>query len=274
MPSWSYVQGVPNINLNVNGSSFSLAFPATVTPGDIVIGSIFFGAAVTDIISSITDDQLNNYNKIVTQLNTGDGNSEHCLFWSAAALTNGPQTVTFNFSTPLSSGRALTILDEFTPSASIVATDGFNGTSSSTFNSGPYPTGSFTPANNGDLIYAVGWIDGTSTVPAAPAGYTQCQGTGNGAINQYTQSIYQIQAVAAPINPTFPSGGVFASVAGTAISASNPAPSVSNSVIMGRRRRIWWGKRLPRDTFSDHRFRRERGLFVPQRKLIIPKKVA
>lgn len=141
-----------------SGTTASISFPRAVSSGSIVVGSIAVDNGGLATLTSFKDDKNNVYSLISGTLNAGQGTGDRQTFWSGGFVTNGPTTVTANFS--VSQSIALFLIDEFAPppGASSVAID---GTPVNTFDSNAALTSITTPnvstLKSGDLAY--GWAD-------------------------------------------------------------------------------------------------------------------
>src|SRR5262245_6885655 len=152
--AWARVQGNQNY---VQGSTASVAVTlSAVGSGNAVCGAVTWdNTAVT--LTSVTDNQSNTYNVETTIIDTTD-NQKSAAF-SRTNITNGPTTITANFSGSV--GFHGIIADEFS-GGSNSSTDERDGSAhGGQFQSSPgtgtdgITSGNFTTSVDGDLIYSV-----------------------------------------------------------------------------------------------------------------------
>lgn len=146
--TWTLVQG---IGTQTGGSTTPhVSFNAHVTPGSVVIGWFFYtSSGSTDEVSSVVDDLGNTYSIIEFHSANPTQVYNAILFWSAAALSNNPITVTANVS-PSESNQWF-VVGEFTPPAGALAVDAHL----ISYGTGNNPSvGPITAPNAGDLIFS------------------------------------------------------------------------------------------------------------------------
>src|SRR5258708_4545908 len=256
--TWPFVKGAQETT--GSGTSASVSLASAIASGDVAVGLAFLNGVQSNTISSITDDKSNSYTVVTGSLATTTSNWSTILFWSGAALTNGPITLTANSSTSLTS--FLLTYDVFTPPAGALSVDVSSGASGSTTANG---SSSLTTTVNGDLVYGGIFVTGVGTL-AGGSGFTVTENNGSSFAAEF-----QNQSTAGTISVTFPTPGgadtwtvsaaAFKAAAGG--SPYNPWPQLG-PVTAQKRKSIGW---LP---FHDHR----RRILRPKRVLILPNRKA
>lgn len=129
---------------------------SAVGSGNFICGGVTFdGGGPT--LTSVTDDKGNTYNAETTVIDTLNGQA--FAPFSRNNITNGPVTITANFSSPVSFKKIL--VDEFS-GGSTASTDERDGSAHGgqfqilpgTATDG-ITSGTFTTATNGDLLYGI-----------------------------------------------------------------------------------------------------------------------
>lgn len=171
--TWARVQGNTSGASSSNASTKSVTLGATVTPGDLVVGTVSFGGSATNQLSTVTDDQGNSYTASLIKLLDSTEPQVVAMFWGLP--TNGPKT----FTAQLTAGKAFLEIwvDEFSGSdagttltGSALVVQASSGTATDGVKTGS------TIGNSGDLIYGQVSDDDTNGVTITKGtGFTQAQ---------------------------------------------------------------------------------------------------
>lgn len=162
--AWALVTGQTAALSNATTISPTVAVPNPITSGNVYCGAVAYSSAQT--LNSITDDKSNTYNLKITTTQTVD--AIKLTLFELGNITNGPKTLTFNFSAATDS---CAVVGEFSGGlAAADPADGSIGQQQSAVASGAnnVTTTAFTPTTDGDLIFG-GTCD-TASLTANSAG--------------------------------------------------------------------------------------------------------
>lgn len=193
------------------GTSFSITFPATVSSAGAVKGSVSWDDGIT--LTGIDDDKGNTYIPLDNVHDSGDG--QQATSFVLGNITNGPQTLTFHFSSVIGFGWAHAneyggILASSNPvdqhaarlSGAFVGTDGL------------VSAGVTTTVNGCTICCDVDDTAGNGSAPqnwSAGTGFTLRTNQGVGAFFNGMAAEDAVQSTAGAVTPTFTP-----SIAGTA----------------------------------------------------------
>lgn len=187
-------------------SSFSITLPGTVTSGNTIVGVVALENTDSQgTLTSVTDDKSNTYTLVVSG-NSG-GHTVSLIFFWLKNITNGPITLTANFSPSTEFIRMQ--VAEFSGITSTSATD---GSAYQAINTGAgtdvVTSGSFVTVTSGDLVFS-----GTAQTSGASfntlstgTGYTVLYNTTSTDTTCTLASEYRIQGAAGSIAGTFSFG--------------------------------------------------------------------
>lgn len=175
-------------------------FGAPVGVGNCVVGTVFYGGAITGIVS-IKDDKGNNYNVIDTSSDATAVNA--CTTFVLGNILNGPTTVTF---TGTGSDEIAIWLDEYSGVAPLSnpvdgAAHKLVNLSVAATTANAITSGTVTPVTNGCLIYGTAINETTALTAVAGTGFTIRQSQTAVVAPIYTED--QTQAARAAIAGTF-----------------------------------------------------------------------
>ena len=178
------------------GTTLALAFPASVTSGNLVRGCVTWGSDATGSItlSSVTDDKGNAYFKsslIDTTVSQG-----FATFW-LGNITNAPKTITATFSAT-NTFQGMNIEEWSGVAALSDPSDGHTGQIQSSVSStaaDAITSGTITTTQNGDLIGADTMDDG-GVIPSAGTGFTlqESDNASGAGVSQASESMTQTTA--------------------------------------------------------------------------------
>src|SRR5215467_2175866 len=178
--TWSHVQfGQANNFSTVTSQPITIS---AVGSGNIVTGTVEVFSGST--LSSVTDDKSNSYTVVPNDLGNG-----YYAFYSTGLITNGPTTITANFTS--SPGVFLTV-DEWAPPASTtaIALDGHVYDASFVASPTDITGTAITTASSGDLVLSYS----ESNASIAGAGWTATSGG-----TSFIVSEFQVQSAAGSI---------------------------------------------------------------------------
>lgn len=173
--TWSIVAGQTASLSNATTQNPTLSLTSAITSGNIYCGGVCHDSAQT--LNSITDDKGNTYNLPTVITDTTDGIA--CLLFWLGGITNGPKTLTFNFSAVTNS---MAVVAEVTSSLGATVSDPHDvavvGQFQASVASGAnnMTSTNMTTLTNGDFILGL-LMDGQNGVTAptagtSPVGYT------------------------------------------------------------------------------------------------------
>ena len=175
-----------------SGTSISVTPASATTTGNLVIGCVVQGSGANPTGVS---DGTNNYTLVNGASFAG---FQGTLFYKINATgTSAPIVASFSSGT-----GAYMMMDEFSGVSTSAAVDGSAaGTANNTSGTNSFSSGSFTPAQNGDLIYGcLSSLSGTNTfTPGTSPNFTAANASS--ANNAFTE--YLVQATAAAIASAF-----------------------------------------------------------------------
>jgi hypothetical protein len=223
--TWSIVQSNDHENGASSSNTVSVTLGAPVTVGNMVAVFVGYATAANDV-TSVTDDQGNNYNLPVFIESGSGGYGWHGVWLSN--ITNGPTTITSN-STGSHAFSSILAIEVAPPSSSLISLD----TSASNSQGAPgtgtdaVTTGNFT-TTAADFIIA-GVVSESSTTIVNGTGFTAIQ-TNVGANSFSTE--FQVQSAPATQAATFTAGGGgFFNTIAMAFKATFVAPPVPPDVV-------------------------------------------
>jgi hypothetical protein len=185
--AFSHIQGAITVSATTCTSTvvttLALSLGGAVGSGHTVTGLVSYGlGSVAPTVSSITDDKSNTYTLVDNAIKAGATNTWGTSFF-LQNITNGPTTITANFSQGVRFNRML--LDEYSGVAASSPLDGHTAQNQNTPGTGAnvVTSGNFTTASNGDLIIgSTVYLATNSAVTAgtSPLSYTLRTGDLNG----------------------------------------------------------------------------------------------
>lgn len=198
-----------NDSATANGggaSTATMTLSGAAASGSTIVGCYSWDNSTSVTITSVTDNASNTYNLETKLLDTTDGQNFQCF--SLSNINNGPTIITVHLSASV--GGQSGLIEAWTGAAAVAdarSTGGHGGQYQGSVGTGAnaVSSGSFTPADNGCLIWgATGNTQATGATDTAGTGFAI--GTHNAGTTGSTASLtteFQTQGTAASIAATF-----------------------------------------------------------------------